>query len=50
MQEVAEPRLNGNTNAAVAQLIRDLQYALRLANADKAALRRWLADLPPPAS
>lgn len=44
MQEIAEPKLTGKTNADIANYAVELKSALRLANSDKAALRQWLND------
>lgn len=41
LQDIAEPRLKGRTNAHLADWALELRQALRLANADKAALRSW---------
>lgn len=47
LQEVSEPRLRGRTNAHLADWALELRGALRQANSDKAALRRWQADRRP---
>ncbi len=41
LQEVPEPRLRGRTNGDLLAWAVDLREALRLANADKKALRQW---------
>lgn len=45
MQEVPEPRLRGRTNGDLLSWSLDLREALRLANSDKAELRRWAGNL-----
>ena len=40
--ETPEPRLAGNTNAALLDYALELRAALRAANTDKAALRAWV--------
>lgn len=47
LQESAEPRLKGRTNAHLADWALELRGALRQANSDKAALRAWLEARPP---
>ena len=42
LQSVPEPKLAGETNADLARLVLELRAALRLANSDKAGLRKWL--------
>jgi hypothetical protein len=41
LQEIPEPRLQGQTNKALAAHVLDLREALRLANSDKRALKEW---------
>ncbi len=45
LQDVAEPRLEGKTNGDLAAWAVELRAALRQSNADKKALRDWLAGL-----
>lgn len=47
MQDVPEPKLKGQTNAALAAWAVELREALRLSNGDKAALREWTGTGPP---
>lgn len=47
MQDVPEPKLKGQTNAALAEWAVELREALRLSNGDKAALREWVGAGPP---
>jgi hypothetical protein len=44
LQDVAEPRLEGDTNRALAKWAVELRAALRIANADKKALREWAGE------
>jgi hypothetical protein len=41
---VAEPQLNGKTNAALAEWAINLRAALRQANSDKAELQTWVEE------
>ena len=43
--KVPEPRLAGNTNAALLDYSLEMRAALRNANADKAALRTWANEI-----
>ena len=45
MQEVPEPKFNGRTNADLLTWSLELRQALRLANADKKELRRWIDEV-----
>ncbi|MDR2946314.1 MAG: hypothetical protein LBV79_06180 [Candidatus Adiutrix sp.] len=47
LQAIEEPRLAGRTNGDLAEWAVNLRTALRQANSDKAALRKWLNSLPP---
>ena len=42
LQEVPEPKMRGKTNADLLNWALELREALRLANSDKAALRKWI--------
>jgi hypothetical protein len=41
LQNVAEPQFTGRTNADLLGWALEMRKALRLANSDKAALRKW---------
>lgn len=43
LQDVPEPRMKGRTNGDLLAWALDLRAAVRLANADKKALREWAA-------
>jgi len=45
MQEVPEPRFTGRTNADLLTWSLELRQALRLANADKMEMRRWIDEV-----
>lgn len=44
LQDVPEPKLAGKANADLADGYIQMRQALRLSNADKKALREWLAN------
>jgi hypothetical protein len=41
LQEMPEPKLQGQTNKELAAHVLELREALRLANSDKKALKDW---------
>ena len=45
LQDVEEPVLRGKTNGDLAAWAAELRAALRLANADKKALREWAREV-----
>ena len=45
LQHIDEPALRGKTNGDLAAWAVELRTALRLANADKKALREWAGEI-----
>ena len=44
LQDVTEPELRGRTNGDLLAWALELREAVRMGNADKAALREWVAE------
>ncbi len=45
LQDVPEPERKGRTNGDLAAWALELREAVRMGNSDKAALRKWAAEI-----